>query len=294
MFFLQVPIEQLNPIEEINKAYTYMDKIGDMIVAYAPQFVLGVIILYFGLKFVNKAVDWLDLLMRRNNFDKDLRPFLQTLASVLLKMLLLLTVAEVVGIETTSFIAVLAAAGFAVGLALQGSLSNLAGGILILLFKPFKTGDLIRTQGYIGSVREIQILNTILVTNQNYRIVIPNSLITTGVIENLTGAGVIRVDMVFGVSYSDNLDKVKQALQTIIDECPFAVKDVQYQHVIQLRQLNSSSVDFAVCVWCDGKHYWDLQWFTNERVKRLFDETGIQIPFPQMDVHLNQPPTLRA
>lgn len=208
MFFLQSPLPNI----EIQNVTSFLDKLWEMLILYAPKLLTGVVILYFGLKLIQQMVRWVESIMQRNNFDKDLAPFLATLTSVVFKVFLFLSVADIVGIQTTSFMAILATAGIAVGLALQGSLSNLAGGILILIFKPFKTGDLIRTQDYMGVIKEIQILNTILVTNQNYEIVIPNSLITTGVIENLTGAGVIRVDMVFGVDYSTDLDTVYRVL----------------------------------------------------------------------------------
>ncbi len=275
------------PIAELNIAYSYIDDLGTMIIHYAPKVLLATIMLYVGFFVINKSVNGLQNMMRRNGFDNDLRPFLLTLANLLLKLLLFLSVAEVVGIQTTSFIAVLAAAGFAVGLALQGSLSNLAGGILILLFKPFKTGDLIRTQTLIGFVKEIQILNTILSNPQNHRIVIPNSLITTGVIENLTGAGVIRVDINVGVSYSSAIEQVHIALKEVIANCPMAA--AEKEHSIQLRNFGASSLDFSLCIWTEGKNYFDIQWYLNEEIKKSFDKFGIQIPFPQMDVHFPQP-----
>jgi len=278
------------PIAELNIAYSYLDELGAMIIRYAPKVLLAVLLLYVGFFVINKTVGGLQNMMRRNGFDNDLRPFLATLSNLLLKLLLFLSVAEIVGIETTSFIAVLAAAGFAVGLALQGSLSNLAGGILILLFKPFKTGDLIRTQSLIGFVKEIQILNTILVNNQNHRIIIPNSLITTGVIENLTGAGLIRVDITVGVAYSDQLENVKIALKEVINNCPLAAPNPERPHTIQLRTFGASSLDFAIGVWTEGKNYFDIQWLLNEEIKKTFDRFGVQIPFPQMDIHFPNAP----
>jgi small conductance mechanosensitive channel len=282
MFFLQSPL----PSIEIKNVVGYVDKLWEMLILYAPKMLVGLLILYFGLKLIKQIVNWTESLMGRKNFDKDLAPFLGTLASVILKVFLFLSVADIVGIQTTSFVAILATAGIAVGLALQGSLSNLAGGILILIFKPFKTGDLIRTQDYTGTIKEIQILNTILVTNQNFQIVIPNSLITTGVIENLTGAGVIRVDLTFGVDYSTNLDLVYKTLQEVIALCPYAVTDEKRRHEIQLRTLNNSSIDFAACIWCEAKSYFDIRYYMNDQVKRAFDKAGISIPFPQMDVHM--------
>ncbi len=274
------------PIAELNLAYSYLDDLLAMIVRYAPKVLLATVLLYAGFFIINRLVEGSQNMMRRNGFDNDLRPFVATLFSLLLKLLLFLSVAEIVGIETTSFIAVLAAAGFAVGLALQGSLSNLAGGILILVFKPFKTGDLVRTQSLIGFVQEIQILNTILVNVQNHRIVIPNSLITTGVIENLTGAGIVRVDMTVGVSYSDELENIKLALLSVIAACPLAA--AEKPHTVQLRNFGGSSLDFAVCVWTEGKHYFDIQWLLNESIKQALDKYGVKIPFPQMDVRISQ------
>jgi small conductance mechanosensitive channel len=279
-----------SPTVAFQQVGSFVDKLWELSILYAPKLFMGILVLYFGFKIIRKMVTWLESVMTRNKFDKDLAPFVATLISVVLKVFLFLSAADIIGIATTSFVAILATAGLAVGLALQGSLSNLAGGILILIFKPFKTGDLIRTQEYLGVIKQIQILNTILVTNQNYQIVIPNSLITTGVIENLTGAGVIRVDLVYGVDYSTDLDLVYRTLQKVISICPYAVIDETHKHEIQLRTLNNSSVDFATCIWCEAKHYFDIKYYMNDQVKRAFDEAGISIPFPQMDVHLRNPP----
>jgi small conductance mechanosensitive channel len=283
-------LQSPSPTVAIQQVSSFVDRIWDTIIFYTPKLLLGFLLLYFGFKLIRKFVRWLESVMHRNKFDKDLAPFLATLMSVVLKVFLFLSAADIIGIATTSFVAILATAGLAVGLALQGSLSNLAGGILILIFKPFKTGDLIRTQEYIGFIKEIQILNTILITNQNYQIVIPNSLITTGVIENLTGAGVIRIDLIYRVDHRSNLDAVYRTLQQVIAICPYAVINEKYQHQIQIRALNNSSIDFATCLWCNAKDYWDVQYYMNDQVKRAFDEAGIAIPFPQMDVHLKNPP----
>ena len=283
-------LQSPSPTVAIQQVGSFVDKLWELSILYAPKLLLGIIVLYFGFKIIRKMVTWLESVMNRNKFDKDLAPFVATLISVVLKVFLFLSAADIIGIATTSFVAILATAGLAVGLALQGSLSNLAGGILILIFKPFKTGDLIRTQEYLGTIKQIQILNTILVTNQNYQIVIPNSLITTGVIENLTGAGVIRIDLTYGVDYSTDLDLVYRTLQKVITDCPYAVTNEEYKHQIQLRELNNSSVDFATCIWCEAKSYFDIRYYMNDQVKRAFDAAGISMPFPQMDVHLKNPP----
>lgn len=274
------------PAIEIKNVASLLDKLWEMSVLYAPRLVMGIAILYLGFKLVNRLIRWLESVMRHNNFDKDLSPFIATLVSVVFKVLLFLSAADIIGLQTTSFVAILATAGLAVGLALQGSLSNLAGGILILIFKPFKTGDLIRTQDYVGFIKEIQILNTILVTNQNYRIIIPNSLITTGVIENLTGAGVIRMDLLYTLPYTTNLDPLYDAIQRVIAICPYAVIDEMRQHQIQIRTFSGGSVEIAACIWCKAEHYWDIQWYVNDQMKRAFDDLGIEIPFSRRDVFL--------
>ncbi len=274
------------PAIEIKNVGSLIDKFWEMGVQYAPRLIVGIAVLYLGFKLVNRLIRWIESVMKRNNFDKDLAPFIATLVSVVFKVLLFLSATDIIGLPTTSFVAILATAGLAVGLALQGSLSNLAGGILILIFKPFKTGDLIRTQDYVGFIKEIQILNTILVTNQNYRIIIPNSLITTGVIENLTGAGVIRMDLLYTLPYAENLDKIYDAIQKVIAMCPYAVIDEKRQHQIQLRTFSGGSVEIAACIWCKAEHYWDIQWYINDQMKRAFDEIGINIPFTRRDVFL--------
>lgn len=267
----------------------YIDRVVVKVMDYAPRLALGGAIIYFGFKLVTQGLAWLNSIMKRNGFDADLRPFLSSLFSVLLRILLVLTAAEVVGVETTSFIALLAAAGFAIGLALQGSLSNFAGGILILVFKPFKTGDMIRAQDYTGIVREIQIFNTIIVTLNNRRIVIPNSLLTNGVIENITGAGIIRVDMTIGVSYNADIDEVRRVIKEVIDSCPYVqVPEIKgkYRHDILVHAMNDSTVDFMVRVWGLGDHYWEVYYFMQEHLKKAFDKHGIEIPFPQRDIHI--------
>lgn len=265
---------------------TYWDKLSNTIVTYAPRFIVGIMLLYLGFKVIARVVKFIDSIMTRNNFNEDLRPFFGTLISVSFKVLLLLSVAEIIGIETTSFVALLASIGFAIGLALQGSLSNFASGILILVFKPFKTGDMIRISDYIGVVHEIQIFNTILMTIHNRQIVIPNSVLTNDVVENITGAGVIRIEIVFGIAYSDSIDEARDIIWEVINGCPFLAADKDHQHQVLVLTLNSSSVDLAAWVWTKGEDYWNALYFMQEYVKKAFDKKGITIPFPQMSLHV--------
>lgn len=262
------------------------NKFGGMLLEYAPRFVLGLVVFYFGFKLINKSMSLLDKIMRSNKFDEDLRPFIITLLGLLLKLVVAISAIDLLGIETTSFVAMLAAAGFAVGLALQGSLSNFASGILILFFKPFRTGDMISIGDNIGVVQEIQIFNTVLKTIHQRLIVIPNSILTNEIVENITGAGIIRVDLIFGIGYEDDIDKAREVIWSVIKGCPFLVHNDKYKHQILVEKLNDSSVDLAVWVWTKGTDYWEAYYFMQEYVKKAFDKEGISIPYPQMDVHM--------
>lgn len=265
-----------------------INKVLSMSMEYAPKLLLGLLVFYLGFKLIDKSMAILEKMMRANKFDEDLRPFIITLSGLLLKLIVSISAIDILGIETTSFVAMLAAAGFAVGLALQGSLSNFASGILILFFKPFRTGDMISIGDYIGKVKEIQIFNTVLITIHQRLIVIPNSTLTSEIIENITGAGVIRVDLSFGIGYQDDIDKAKEVIWTVIKGCPFLVHNNEKEHQILVEKLNDSSVDLAVWVWANGADYWDAFYFMQEYVKKAFDLEGISIPFPQMDVHVHR------
>lgn len=264
------------------------NKFGGMLLEYAPKFLLGVLVFYFGFKIINKSMLLLDKMMRSNSFDEDLRPFIITLLGLLLKVIVALSAVDLLGIKTTSFVAMLAAASFAVGLALQGSLSNFASGILILFFKPFRTGDMISIGDNIGVVQEIQIFNTILKTIHQRLIVIPNSILTGDVVENITGAGIIRLNLTFGISYDDDIDKAREVIWSVIRGCPFLVNKEGQEHKVIVEKLNDSSVDLGVWVWTNGVDYWDTMYFMQEYVKKAFDKEDISIPFPQMDVHFKK------
>lgn len=264
------------------------NKFGGMLLEYVPKFLLGLIVFYFGFKLINKAMLFLDKMMRANSFDEDLRPFIITLLGLLLKVIVALSAVDLLGIETTSFVAMLAAASFAVGLALQGSLSNFASGILILFFKPFRTGDMIGIGDNIGIVQEIQIFNTILKTIHQRLIVIPNSILTGDIVENITGAGIIRLNLTFGIGYGDDIDNAREVVWGVIKGCPFLVNEEGREHKVIVEKLNDSSVDLGVWVWTKGVDYWDTMYFMQEYIKKAFDKENISIPFPQMDIHVKK------
>ncbi len=262
----------------------YIDKAVELIMLYAPKLLLAIITLIIGLWVIKLVVKGMEKALDKSNVDESLKKFLGSFFGVILKILLLISVASMVGIETTSFIAIMGAAGLAVGLALQGGLANFAGGVLILLFKPFKVGDFIDAQGYTGSVREIQIFNTILKTPDNKTIIIPNGGLSSGSITNFSVEATRRVDMTFGIGYGDDLKKTKDVLNSIMNSDSRVLKDPATMIVVS--ELADSSVNFSVRVWANAADYWGLFFDMQEKVKLEFDKQGISIPFPQQDVHL--------
>jgi len=253
---------------------------------YAPKLALAIVTLLLGLWIIRGITKLTQVSMERSKVDPTLIPFMSSLVSWALKVLLFISVASMIGIATTSFIAVLGAAGLAIGLALQGSLANFAGGVLVMIFKPYKVGDLIESQGHLGVVKEVQIFNTILLSPQSKRIIIPNGAVSNGSIVNFTAEGLIRVDLSVGVSYSADIDQTKAVLMDVLvtnekvlqDPAPF----------VGVSEMADSSVNFAVRPHCLPEHYWDVYFDINEAVKKALDKNAISIPFPQRDVHLIQ------
>jgi len=273
-------IEQTNEqVQElIQTAYT----LG---MSYGPKVVLALLTLIIGLWVINKFIRGLNSNLT-SKVDATLGSFVSSIFSAILKMVLLISVASMVGIETTSFIAVLGAAGLAVGLALQGSLSNFAGGVVILIFKPFKVGDLIEAQGYIATVSEIQIFNTILKTADNRVVIIPNGALSSSSMVNINQESTRRVDLLFGIGYSDNIDQAKSILETLSAKDARVLKDPAPMFVVS--ELADSSVNFTVRLWVNTADYWSVFFDMHENVKKEFDIQGISIPFPQQDVHMHQ------
>jgi small conductance mechanosensitive channel len=265
---------------------TYMDTAVDMTMRYGPQLLLAIVVLIVGMWIVNRVVRVMGKGMERANVEPTLAKFLGSLVSIGLKALLLISVASMVGIATTSFIAILGAAGLAVGLALQGSLGNFAGGVLVLLFKPYKVGDFIDAQGVAGTVSEIQIFNTIIKTADNKVIIIPNGAVSNGIITNFSMEATRRVDFVFGIDYGDDIKKAKEILARLIDADSRALKDPA--PVIVVSELGDSSVNITCRVWVNAPDYWGLNFDLIELVKITFDQEGISFPFPQQDVHMHQ------
>ncbi|TDY00611.1 mechanosensitive ion channel family protein [Thiohalophilus thiocyanatoxydans] len=264
----------------------YTARAVELLMLYVPRFVLAIVVLLAGLWIISRVVKVMNKGMQRSKMEPTLAHFLQSLVSIGLKALLLISVASMVGIATTSFIAVLAAAGLAVGLALQGSLGNFAGGALILMFRPFKVGDYITAQGVSGTVTEMQIFNTILTTPDNVRIIVPNGALSNGTITNFSAETTRRLDFVFGIDYRDDIARAREVIMSIMadEEKIFNVPEPQ----VLLSNLGDSAVELTVRAWVYADDYWPLKFELTEKVKAAFDREGIRIPFPQRELHVYQ------
>ncbi len=264
----------------------YFDNIIGLVVQYGAKLLLAVVVLIIGLWIIKRVVRLADKTMTNRNVDASLKPFLRSIIGALLKIMLIISVASMVGVEMTSFVAVLGAAGLAVGLALQGSLSNFAGGVLILLLKPFKVGDFIDGAGHSGTVREIQIFYTYITTSSNQEVIIPNGKLSNDAIKNYSFHDTRRMELTYGIGYGDDIDKAKSILQRLLDEESRLLKDPAPMMFVQT--LADSSVNIEVRAWANRPDYWDIRWNFPEKVKKAFDAEGISIPFPQRDVHIFQ------
>ncbi|MGS2762115.1 mechanosensitive ion channel family protein [Sinomicrobium sp. M5D2P9] len=262
----------------------YFNETLTMIVTYAPKVLGAIVTLIIGFWLARVLANYVRRQLEKRNADPSLTPFLTSMVLILVKALVLLSAASMFGLEVTSFVAIFGALAFAVGMALQGNLSHMAAGILILFFKPFRVGDFIVTQGYSGTVKEIQIFTTILTTLDNRVIIIPNGAITSGPLENLTANPVRKVPMTFGIGYPDDIDKAREVIKRVADECPYI--DHEKPVDILISELADSSVNFAVRPWCKTEDYWNVHFYMQENVKKAFDKEGVGIPFPQRDIHI--------
>lgn len=277
----------MEEIEEMaSDANKYSEQLIDLIWAWGPKVVTAILTLIIGLWIIGVIVRGFGKAMNKRNVDPSLSPFLKSLAGAVLKIMLFISVIGMVGIEATSFVAVLGAAGLAIGLALQGTLQNFAGGVIILLLKPFKVGDVIDAAGYIGSVNQIQIFNTILKTPDNKTIIIPNGSLANSSMTNYSTEPRRRVDFTFGVGYGDSTEKTRETLMELINADSRILKDPE--PFIAVSALADSSVNFVVRVWVEAADYWGVHFDMNEKVYNKFNEVGLNIPFPQMDVHLHK------
>lgn len=276
--------EQLN--QHINSASDLSSKAMELLWKYGPDFVTAIITLLLGLWIISALTKGFRKVMNKRGVDPSLTPFLTTLLNITLKVMLFITAVGMVGIEMTSFVAILGAAGLAIGLSLQGTLQNFASGVMILIFKPFKVGDFVEAGGYAGVVKEIQIFNTIMLTGDNKRIIIPNSAIASSSMINFSAEELRRVDWTFGIGYGDDYDHAKAVITRYIAEDARILKDPA--HFIALHSLGNSSVNLVVRAWVKSSDYWGVYFDMNEKVYKGFACEGLHIPFPQMDVHVHQ------
>lgn len=263
-----------------------IDQLTDLAALYVPKVVLAILTLIVGLSIIRRLVAFIKTQLTKREVDPSLVPFLSSVLRAVFIVMLLISVAGMVGVETTSFVAVLGAAGLAIGLALQGSLSNFAGGVLLLLLKPFKVGDVIEAQGVTASVKEIQIFHTILKTFDNKTIILPNGPLCNDKIINYSTEETRMVEWVFSISYKDDIDQARQVIKDIVYADPRVVApDEQF---IRLAELGNSSVNLKVRARVVQADYWGLFFEVNEAIKKAFDREGITIPFPQVDSHVFQ------
>lgn len=270
-------------MDEINKLF---QENHEVLLGYLLQIIAAIVIFYIG-RFIAKGVRrFLERSLLSRGVDKAVVSFVCSIVYVIIFIATALMALSQIGVQTTSFIAILGAAGLAVGLALQGSLANFASGILIILFRPFKSGDFIDAGGITGTVDKIEIFQTIMKTPDNKLVIVPNAQITGGAITNYSAEPIRRVDLLIGISYDADLRKAKQILTDIIKQDSRVLAEPA--PVIAVAALADSSVNIHLRPWVNSADYWGVYWDTLEKVKLTFDEQGIGIPFPQMDVHIKQ------
>lgn len=257
-----------------------------MAIEYAPTVLLAIITLIIGFWIIKKIVSFADKGIRASGMDESLSKFLASLLNIGLKIMLLLSVAGMFGVNTTSFIAIFSALMVGIGMALNGTLGHAAAGVMIMIFKPFKIGDLVTIGGgqTTGTVEEISAFNTVLKTLDNKRIIIANSNVTGNDITNISGQGEVGVELTFGIGYGDDIDKARKAILEVGKSCPH-ILDNPGQGVV-VAELGDSSVNLATRPFCKSEHYWDVMFFMQENVKKAFDAQGIGIPYPTMDVNV--------
>jgi len=261
-----------------------LSKVYELLTVYGLRVIAAIIILIVGRWVALGVARLIKRVMLKGQADATLVSFVRNLSYVVLLAFVIIAALNQLGIQTASFIAIIGAAGLAIGLALQGSLANFAAGVLMLIFKPFKVGDYIEGAGIAGTVEIIEIFTTQLKTPDNKTVIIPNAKITGDNITNYTVKGTRRVDLVFGIGYGDDIDKARSIIKGIIDVDDRVIKDPEPMIVVS--ELGDSSVNFAVRAWTSVNDYWSFYFDTTEKVKKQFDAQGINIPFPQRDVHL--------
>ena len=268
----------------MEKGKIWLDKGVDFVMLYGPKVLGALLIFIIGSWLIKKVNRGLGKVMSKSKYDVSLQRFLLSLISWILKIFLVLVVISQLGVDVTTFAAIIAAAGLAVGLALQGSLSNFAGGVLIMIFKPYKIGDLIEAQGTLGAVKEIEIFTTKLITPQNKLAIVPNGAMANGNIINYTAEGKMRVDTTVGIGYDEDIKKAKEVLLAVLTSNDKVLKEPAPS--VNVSELADSSVNFAVRPYCKPEDYWAVYFETLEGCKLALDKAGIEIPYPHtVEIH---------
>lgn len=267
-----------------------IDAILEQVMSFVTNYawnILGALLIFFIGKWVaRKLSSLLGKLLARQNVDQTLIQFLNNIVYYALMVVVIMATVDQLGVDTTSFLAIFGAAGLAVGLALKDSLGNIASGVMLVFFRPFKIGDYVTAGGVSGTVETISVFNTIFVTPDNQRIIVPNGQITNDSIINVSALPTRRLDLVFGISYEDNILKARAIFKNVLDSEPRILEEPAPR--ISVLELANSSVNFCVRPWVNSEDYWDLKFDLTEKIKLALDEAGITIPYPQTDVHLHQ------
>lgn len=264
----------------------YVDEAVILLMSYGPKLLLALITLVLGLWLIRIGERLLRRTLQKREVEPSLQGFLCSVSVTGLRVLLLISVAQMVGVAMTAFIAVFGAVGLAIGMALSGTLQNFAGGVIILLNKPFKVGDFIEAQGFMGTVHEIQIFNTVLKTPDNKTVVIPNSPLSTGALVNFSVEPQRRIEQIYGISYDDDIDVAKRIIAEQFSAEPRVLQEPA--PFIGVNQLADSSVNIMARYWCAASDFLPLQCDMLEKIKKAFDQQGVSIPYPQRDIHLDQ------
>lgn len=267
---------------------SFLSTITQFATSFGIKLLCAILIFFVGAKCITWATKQIRNSPKFDKLDVSLRSFLASFLKILLYVLLVITVAMLLGVPATSFITILASCGVAVGLALQGSLSNFAGGLMILFFKPFKVGDFIEAAGETGTVAEISVVYTELLTLDNKRITVPNGTLTNSVIKNYSREELRRVDLNFNVAYTSDDETVKGIIRGIIDAHPQALQDPE--PFVRVSAQSDNALIYTARIWCKNADYWTVYFDVLESVKAAFDKNGITIPFPQVDVHIDNAP----
>ncbi len=276
--------EVIDTIREKSLTSWLGDVVHEYVVPFGIKLVVAIVVFIIGIWVIRLLKKLIKGALERHKVDVTLALFLNNLASILLNFVLVIAIVSILGIDTSSLVALLASAGLAIGMALSGTLQNFAGGVIIMLFKPYRVGDFIEAQGQMGTVKEIQIFNTILLTTDNKTVYLPNGGLATGILTNYSKQGTRRVDWTFSIAYGDDYDKAKALIIRLCDEDERIMKEPAV--FVELTKLNSSSVDIVVRAWSKSEDYWGVFFSMNEKVYKSFPKEGLNIPFPQMDVHV--------